>query len=188
MRWGFHSELCTCFSAITSKLNLWRTKRFCNWPSSLLLQGQPDLNASAVGLSGWNVCQRDVFTLESQETRGSKLSPVWLIGWVCSQSLQRLNHQAVPLQSSRVFSHWLLKTIPSSRQNSAESLSSSFLWVIQLDNKKSKEVIVGKWTLKASKRNLDRGICSAVKTVSSNMNYSVFVRNRVMFTASIQIS
>lgn len=51
-----------------------------------------------------------------------------------------------------------------------------------------KEVIVGKWTLKASKRNLDRGICSAVKTVSSSMNYSVFVRNRVMFTASIQIS
>jgi len=145
---------------LTLKLNLWRTKRFCNWPSSHLPQGQPDLNASTVGLSGWNVCQRDVFTLESQGTRGSKLSPVWLIGWVCSQSLHRLNHQAVPLQSSRVFSYWLLMTIRSSRRNSVESLSSTFLWVILgqlvLNSKKSTEVIVGKWTLASFKEKFGR--------------------------------
>lgn len=127
-----------------------------------------------VGLPGWNVCKRDVFTLESQGTWGSKRSPVWLIGWVCSQSLDRLNHQDVPLQSSRVFSHWLLMTTPSSLRDCKKALL-FFLFFggytvgqpVPNSKKKKKKARRSLWKSGrslASKRNLDRGVCSAVKT------------------------
>lgn len=55
--------------------------------------------------------------------------------------------------------------------------------------KKSTEVIVEEWTLASFKEKFGpwRLFCCE-DTVSSSMNNSVFVRNRVMFNASIQIS